>query len=309
MSTLRSEPKPEVSVIIVSWNDWPKLHTCLRSLENGAPSDTEVIVIDNASVDNTLENIRKYFPLVRLYCNDRNMGHCKPVNQGLAASRGRYILLLDSDTELLDDCFTRLHAFLEARPEVAVVAPRTFNTDGSVQETARDFPTPLGGLFGRQSLLTRIFPNNPVTRQYLRREFINEAEPFEVEQVGSAAMLFRRELYERFGPWDEGYFAYWNDTDWCRRLRVAGERIFCLPTAHLIHHEGNSRGKRKSPSRLWRFHYGAWRFYTRWYTFGWWDPRSIAAAMALSLRAGLLLAANYRPRLSAASPARLGKVP
>jgi GT2 family glycosyltransferase len=309
MSASASQSCPQVSVIIVSWNDWPKLYACLRSLESSALPGTEIIVVDNGSIDNTPENIGKYFPSIRLYRNDRNMGHCKPVNQGMAVSRGRYIFLLDSDTELIGDCFTSLYAFLEARPEVAAVAPRTFNTDGSVQETARNFPTPLGGLFGRQSLLARAFPNNPITRRYLRRECISETEPFEVEQVGSAAILFRRELYEQYGPWDEGYFAYWNDTDWCRRLRVAGERIFCLPTAHLIHHEANSRGKRKSLLRLWLFHYGAWRFYTRWYTFGWWDPRSIAAAMALGMRGGLMLAANYRPRLSAADQARLGKAP
>jgi N-acetylglucosaminyl-diphospho-decaprenol L-rhamnosyltransferase len=296
-------PPAEVSILIVSWNDWPKLQTCLRSILAAAVPKTEVMVIDNASRDGTPANVETHFPWVQLLRNPTNIGHTKAVNLGISRSRGRYILLLDSDTELLGDCYFLLHSFLEARPDVAVVAPRTFNTDGSVQETARSFPTPLAGLFGRQSTLTRMFPNNRFSGKYLRSDSLRSTEPFEVDQVGAAGIMFRRELFERYGPWDEGYFGYWVDTDWCRRLQQRGEHIFCLPAARLRHDEMNARGKRKSAHRIWLFHYGAWRYYTRWHTIGWWDPRSLTAAALLTLHGGLKLAANHMLRAGEEAPA------
>src|SRR5690242_14058652 len=145
---------PDLSVVIVSWNDWPKLQQCLGSIRasQSLPS-TEILVIDNASSDGTPDQVRAQFPDVDLHCNASNIGHTRAVNHGFARARGEFILLLDSDTELREDCAARLLAFLRQRPEIDLVAPRTFNTDGSIQETARNFPSALGGIFGRQSAL------------------------------------------------------------------------------------------------------------------------------------------------------------
>ena len=109
-------------------------------------------------------------------------------------------------------------------------------------------------------------------------------------------MFFRRSLLSDVGAWDERYFGYWVDTDWCHSLRAAGRHIFCVPAAHLVHHENNARGKRKTPSRIWMFHYGAYQLYTRWRTLGYWDPRSIVAGLALLTRALLLMAQNSLPQ-------------
>src|SRR4029077_13130482 len=199
--------------------------------------------------------------------------------------------------ELLPGCLERLLDFLRRHPEADVVAPRTFNTDGTGQETARHFPRALLGIFGRQSTLTRWFPSNPISRRYLARQFLETTEPFEVDQIGGAFMLFRRHLLTEVGFLDEGFFVYWDDTDWCHRARAAGKRIFCVPAAEIFHHETNARGKRKRPSRIWRFHYGAHRVYTRWQTLGYWDPRSILAGIALFGRALLLIAYHSILRL------------
>lgn len=292
-----SEPavRPAISVLAVSWNDWPKLEVCLRSIFRLTPAEIEVIVISNAGTDDTPDRVKREFPQVRLIQNSCNVGHTKAVNQGFRLCRGRYILLLDSDTELLGDCFLQLYTYLEEHADVSLIAPRTFNTDGSIQESARNFPTPLGGLFGRQSTLTRLFPNNSITRSYLRRDTLGATEPFQVEQVGGAAMFFRADLLERYGFWDEHYFGYWVDSDWCRRLATGNERIVCVPAAHLRHDEMNSRRKRKSIKRIWVFHYGAWRFYTQWYTFGCGDPRSMVAGLALLMRTGIKIATNCIP--------------
>lgn len=294
--------QPDLSIVIVSWNEWPKLRLCLSSIYANTSAATEIIVVDNGSSDRTPELVREQFPNVDLHCNTRNLGATKALNFGFARARGDLVLKLDADTELLPGCLDRLLDFLRQHPEVDVVAPRTFNTDGTIQETARNFPGPLSGLFGRQSTLTRWFPNNPMSRHYLSRRFLAATEPFEVDQVGGAFMLFRRRLLADIGFLDEGFFVYWDDTDWCHRARAARKRIFCVPAAQIFHHETNARGKRKRPSRIWRFHFGAHRVYTRWHTLGYWDPRAILAGIALFGRALLLIAYHSVLRLRPETP-------
>jgi N-acetylglucosaminyl-diphospho-decaprenol L-rhamnosyltransferase len=289
LSVTQSAAAPVLSIVIVSWNEWPKLQLCLHSIYRSTLPETEILVIDNGSADGTPDLVRKEFPEVRLYCNQRNLGASKALNSGFARARGEFIIKLDADTELMPDCIDRLLEFMRERPEVDVVGPRTLNTDGTIQETARNFPGALSGIFGRQSTLTRWFPNNPVSRRYLARQFLDATEPFEVDQVGGAFMLFRRRVLTEVGYLDEGYYHYWDDTDWCYRIGAAGKRLFCVPAAQAYHHEGNARGKRKRPKRIWMFHYNAYRFYTRWRTLGYWDPRSVFAGIALLGRALILM--------------------
>jgi GT2 family glycosyltransferase len=281
---------PIVSALTVSWNGWTKLDACLTSLYAQKIPSLEVIVVDNGSTDGTPDRVAAHFSDVVLHRFDRNLGHTKALNYGFARARGRFVLVLDPDTVLGDDCIARLVAFLDKTPDAHLVAPRTFNTDGSIQETARNLPGVLSGLFGRQTTLTQWFPGNPISRHFLRREFLAATEPFEVEQIGGACMFFRRELLDEVGTWDEGYFAYWVDTDWCCRVRSRGYSIFCLPTAQMVHHESNARGKRKPVRRIWLFNYGAWRFYTRWRTYGVLDPRSVLAGVALLTRTAVQIA-------------------
>jgi GT2 family glycosyltransferase len=265
-------------------------------------SDYEIIVIDNNSTDGTPEVLRDIYPMVRLQRNTSNIGHTKSINLGLSLAQSGYLLVLDSDVELASTCLEVLLTFLETRPDVAMVAPRTFNSDGTIQESARNFPQPLSGLFGRQSALTRLFPNNPFSGKYLARSYLHSTTPFEVEQIGGACMLFRRSLLDKVGAWDERYFGYWVDTDWCKNIASHGEKIYCVPAAKIVHHEGNARGKPKSASRIWIFHYGAYVYFTKWHCLGPSDPRSIVAGLALVARAGLQIAVNAvkRARLKAA---------
>jgi N-acetylglucosaminyl-diphospho-decaprenol L-rhamnosyltransferase len=292
-----SASDPTLSIVIVSWNDWPKLLQCLHSIyASRAMPSLEVLVIDNGSWDGTPERVGEAFPAVDLHRNASNLGHTRAVNLGFTRSRGDYVLLLDSDTVLDADCIARLHDFLRRNPAIDLVAPRTFNSDGSIQETARDLPGALAGLFGRQATLTRWLPNNPISRKYLAQNFLDATEPFAVQQVSGACMFFRRRLLAEVGLWDDSYFGYWVDTDWCHALHAAGRRIVCLPAARIVHHESNARGKRKSPRRIWMFHYGAYLFYTRRRTLGHADPRSILAGSALLVRAGVVIAQNLLPR-------------
>lgn len=283
---------PTLSVMIINWNGWLDIKKCLESIRMSSFADHEIIVIDNASTDGSVENLRTYFPEVKVHVNQVNLGHAKAVNQGFGLVNGKYILLLDADTELVPETISQLVSFITERQDVSVIAPRTFNADGSIQESARNFPSVMSGVFGRQSSLTRAFPNNPFSKRYLQRDKLNASDPFQVEQVSAACMIFPSSLVEEAGPWDEKYFAYWVDTDWCMNLKKLGKKLFCLPSARVIHYEKNRRGRKKKPSRIWNFHLGAFRLYRKHYTFGIFDPRSIIALNALSIRAGILLVIN-----------------
>ncbi len=285
--------KPKVSILIISWNSWPDLKRCLQALAAGDLPDVETVVIDNASRDGSVANLRRHFRRVKVHVNSRNIGHPRAVNQGFTLVRGTYVLVLDADTVLRPESLKMLVDFLDKRADVSVVAPRTFNTDGSVQESARDLPSAMSGLFGRQSLLTRWFPNNPFSRRYLMRDKLNETEPFEVRQVSSACMLLRRRLIDEDGGWDEGYGGYWVETDWCRRLQRNGRRIYCLPRASVIHHESNRAGRKRSVKRICDFHAGAFRYYYKHHTLGPCDPRAVFALVALAARAGVQIVRNW----------------
>ncbi len=293
-----------LSALIVTYNGWHYLNTCLRSIEASDHPVTEIVVVDNGSIDGTAEKLHAAYPGVRLIHNAGNAGFIRAVNQGLAAVTGERILLLDVDTELRRNAIGILSRFLDTHPEVSLVVPRTYDADGQVQETARQFPSAMNGLFGRQSLLTRLFPGNPFSNRYLSRHYLQSAAPFPVEMVSAACILLRRRLVDDVGGLDEGfsrYVGYWSDADWCKRIQATGALAYCVPEAVIIHHEQNKPHRKKNPTRIVEFHTGAHRFYRRHYTFGWLDPRSLAAALLLGLRAALLLGLNALKKEEVAS--------
>jgi N-acetylglucosaminyl-diphospho-decaprenol L-rhamnosyltransferase len=284
---------PRISVLIINWNSWPDLRRCLESLAAADPADFGIVVIDNGSTDGSCERLRASFPRVRVHGNPRNLGHTRAVNQGFGLLDSDFVLLLDADTEIDRASVERLRRFMLERPDVALVAPRTFNTDGSVQETARNFPSFMSVLFGRQCVLTRLFPDNPFSRRYLMRDKLDATEPFRVEWVSAACMFLRLPVVAECGPWDEGYAGYWVDADWCLRLGQRGKAIYCVPQARVVHHENNHAGKKKSPGRIWMFHRGAARLYRKHYTAGWLDPRTWVASTGLAMRAAFLILGNH----------------
>ena len=295
----------ELSIIIATCNSSRFIEPCLMSLSDGHDDVcTETIVVDNASSDRTLEMVRTRFPHVTVIRNDRNHGHCRAMNQGIAAARGTYLLVLDVDTIVRPGTLRHLCTFLQSNVDAVIVAPRMLNVDGSVQETARRFPSVINALFGRQTLLSRVFPDNRFLRAYLQREQRDEADPFEVDWVSAACMAFPRTLADQLGPWDEGFGGYWVDADWCARAHRVG-RVYCVPAGRVVHTEQNRAAQRKGARRIVQFHTGVYRFYRKHYTRGVADPRAIAAALALGARATLLLAGDSLravPRPTATQP-------
>lgn len=284
--------EPKLSILIVTWNSWGDLERCLKSVYTMDYPVYEVVVIDNGSVDGTVEKINQQFPLVNLTVNPTNLGLPPALNQGLQLASGDYVMLLDVDTELDPGAASILVNFMETHADVSLAAPRIYTPEGDIEQSARNLPSISSGLFGRQSFLARMFPDNPFTRRYLMPQNLNKKEPFKVEQVSAACMFMRKSLIDEIGPMDEGYRCYWIDSDWCAQLKSEHKKIFCVPRASIVHYENNNARKKKSPWRIWHFHLGAFRLYRKRYTWGYLDPRTIFAAVVLFSRALLQLLLN-----------------
>jgi len=171
-----------LSIIIVNYNTQHYLRRCLFSLYGGERQiNLETIVVDNNSEDGSRAMVRKEFPQVYLLENDKNMGFAKATNRGVSLAKGDYILLLNSDTEVIGDALEKLVLFLDNHSNVAVVSARLVYPDFSDQGVARTFPSPIHAFFGRKSLLTKLIPNNKYSQQYLVSHRHLSREPFEVD--------------------------------------------------------------------------------------------------------------------------------
>ena len=230
----RRADTPDVSVVIVNRNTRELLEACLASL--GAlpdPVRAEVVVVDNGSTDGSAQRVREGFPEAHLIANPVNTGYAFPNNQGIAASRGRYVLLLNSDTEVRPFALSRMVEFMDAHPEAGACGPLLRFPDGRLQRSCYSVPSPRTYL---ASMLTldRRFPRS--------RAFGNDHTGFAhdrtapVGAVLGAALLVRREALERVGPLDEELRIHYNDFDWCLRVRRAGWKVFFVHEAEVIHH-------------------------------------------------------------------------
>ena len=230
-----------VSVVIVSWNAAGPLASCLGRLP--AEAD-EVIVVDNASTDGSADLVAHSFPWVRLLRQTTNLGFAGGVNAGAAAAHGDHLLLLNSDAEADAGAIRRLGRFLDERPDAGAVAGRLVNADGSAQRgwNVRRLPT-VAGLAAELLLIDRLWPGNPWRRHRLALD-LDEGAPTEVEQPAAACLMVRRSAFERVGGFDERFFPAWfEDVDFCRRFRAAGEHIWFLPDARFRHRGGVARDR------------------------------------------------------------------
>lgn len=229
---------PDLSVIIVSWNVRELLHACLRSLDRERSHVLlEVIVVDAASGDGSAEMVAHDFPWVRLIACDENVGFPKGNNVGLAAANGRYLLLLNPDTEVRAGALATMVNYLETHPQVGVVGPQLLHSDGTVQSSRRRFPTLLTAFF--ESTWLQDAAPRAVLRRYYAQDLPDDATA-EVDWVVGAALMTRREIAAGIGGLDEAYFMYSEELDWCRRIKEAGWHVVYFPAAQVVHHYGKS---------------------------------------------------------------------
>ncbi|MGQ9631101.1 MAG: glycosyltransferase family 2 protein [bacterium] len=230
-----------LSVVIVSYNVRELLLNCLDSIyRNPPPNDFEVFVVDNASSDGSAEAVRSAFPEVKLIENRENAGFPKANNQGIANSKGKYILLLNPDTVVLDGALAKMIDFMEAHPECGILGPRILNPDMTWQRSCFTRLSLLSVLFNVLRL-PRLFPQSPFFSFHFYGGWRGDSTR-EVDSVTGACLLIRREALNQIGPMDESLF-WTEDNDLCLRAKNSGWRVFFLHTAEVIHYIGESSKK------------------------------------------------------------------
>ncbi len=224
----------DVSIVIVTHNSLSPVVDCLQSFEDHPPSvPHEIIVIDNASTDGTRETVAGRFDTVRLVENGENVGYSRGVNQGIRLSAGRMILVLNPDIVVGEGSVDRLLAFMDRTPDVGIAGAKLVYPDGRLQYSCRSFYT-LRALILRRTFLGKLFPRARSLREHLLMDYDHET-PRRVDWVLGACMMVRREAIEQVGRMDERFFLYFEDIDWCYRMKQQGWKVYYVPDSVMIH--------------------------------------------------------------------------
>ena len=284
-----------VSIITVNYKVAHLLEGLFESIEKHPPEGSwEMIVVDNASGEedvNRLKKLEESRPHFKLIVSDENIGFGAGNNLGVAQAKGEYIIFLNPDIVVRDGCLSGLIAHLGSRPECGIAAPRVNWGDGSFQPTGRAFPNPLTGLFGRATILSKLFPSNPLTKQQLI-DLTNVTEPTEVEWAAGMAWAVRRREFRDTGGWDERYFMYWEDADVAfTYVNKFGLKTHYIPTARATHFHAASAIRLGSKATS-EFHNSAYKYVAKNLYKGWYDPRRWLTWLALKLRANAIILKN-----------------
>ncbi len=251
----------DLSVVILNWNVRDLLDRCLASIRSSRYA-IETIVVDNASSDDSVAMVRSKYPQVMLIANETNRGFTGGNNQGIAAAQGRYVLVLNPDTEIVDESLDRLLDYAEANSDVGAVGPMLLNPDRSIQPSRRRFPA-VGVAFFESTWLQGFAP-----RKMLRRFYIEDVPADVIQDVDwltGACTLFRREVFDRVGVYDEAnFFMYSEELDLCKRIKLAGWRIVYIPIAQVIHYEGKSSEQAVAARHI-RFNTSKVRYFRKWH--------------------------------------------
>lgn len=302
MAEIPARSDLDLTISIVNWNTRQDLLDCLRSfipeaarmLGEGASFSIgsyscEVIVVDNGSQDFSVEAVRELFPAVLVLPQERNLGFGRGHNKAFEISRGRFIFVLNPDSRLSPDSIAALIKCADNHPESAIFGPKVLNPNGTVQHSARRFPTLAAGLF-RHSILGRLFPNNPAVREYLQTDW-DHSDSREVDWVSGCAMLIRRSALIQMGGFEEAYYMYVEDVDICWRARDAGWKVWFCAEAEVTHRK--ARASDLAPNRmLYHHHRSMYIFFRRhyWPNASWLDRLLVPTGLAA--RASYFIAKN-----------------
>lgn len=222
----------DVSIVVVTHNRSDLLEECLtRALSNSGDLQLQIIVVDNASTDNTSKMLKKQFPQVQVLVNQDNLGFAKANNQAFPYCRGRYVLLLNNDAFLFENTLPVLVQLMDRHLRIGVIGPRLLNADGTVQASCMHRPALLGGL--RRYALARLGKQAKYVPD-TDNEFVS------VDAVTGACFLIRHQALDQVGLLDEAYFMYGEEADWCYRARQVGWQVAYCPVAEAVHLGGQT---------------------------------------------------------------------
>ncbi|MFC2133296.1 glycosyltransferase [Bacteroidota bacterium] len=230
----------DLSIIIVNYNVKEFLLNSIKSIRDASGKiSTEIIVVDNASEDGSVEAVKKKFPKVKLIANKENIGFGAANNLGLEKAKGKFILFLNPDTIVNKDTFNILIKFFNDNPDAGMAGCKVLNPDGSLQLACRrGFPGPWTTLTKLTGLST-LFPKSKLFARY-NLTYLDANETYEVDAISGAFMMMRKEAYENIGGFDPQFFMYGEDLDLCYRIQKAGYKVYYVHSTEIIHYKGES---------------------------------------------------------------------
>jgi GT2 family glycosyltransferase len=231
----------DLSIIIVTYNSRAPVERCIASIETHEPRRAYEIVVDNDSSDGTAEAVAKRFPRARVVANDENLGYSRGVNQGIRLSSGRAILILNPDIIVREGSIDRLMEFMDEHPDAGIVGSKLVYPDGRLQYSCRSFYT-VSALLLRRTFLGALFPRAKPLRDHLLLDYDHET-PRTVDWIIGACMLVRRAALEKVGAMDERFFLYFEDIDWCNRMKRHGWSVYYAPSSVMTHTYERSSAK------------------------------------------------------------------
>lgn len=241
----------DLSIIIVNYNTRRLLDDCLASLYAAEmpAGGMEIIVVDNASHDGSQALVAEKYPGVVLVANETNLGFAAANNRGVGVANGRYVLFLNSDTRVDPDAIAEPLAYLKKQADVGALTVKLMYPNGQRDpDNHRGFPTPWNALC-HFSGLSRLFPDEPRFNGYFQ-SYANFDETHPVDVIAGSYMLMPMALCRELGGWDETYFFYGEDIDFCYRIRQAGYQIIYYPHVRVLHYKGASSGLRKESADI-----------------------------------------------------------
>lgn len=245
----------DLSIIIVNWNTKQLLLDCIASIYGTVKRTSfEIIVVDNASTDGSVEMISLAHPAVKVLVNASNCGFARANNIAMKQMRGRYAAILNSDTRLTESSMDDMVDFMNRHPEAGICGPQLLNADNTKQTSAGDFPVLLTEFMSRR-LIRLLFPN--VYKRAFRTKFTEFDRPSQVDVIMGACMVVRKKAIESAGILDEDYFFFYEEIDWCYRVRRGGWLVYHLPEIKIYHFGGQSRKELnlKARAESWRSRY------------------------------------------------------
>ena len=253
----------KLSIVIPTYNAHEWIEQCIDSIRLHAPGHPyELIVVDDQSTDDTAAIVRDKFPGVRLFRNERNLGFGKTVNIGLRASVGEHILVLNNDTWMHAGALDAMIGYLDDHPDTGIVGPKVLSGNGSLQQQCRRrIPTPMAALLYLTGV-AKMFPKNPKVAGYLMTA-ADETQTTEVDAVSGACLLVRREVVDTIHGFDEEYYLYGEDMDFCWRTKLAGWKVVYDPAATITHFGGQGGTGKKRVYATIEWHRAMWIFYRK----------------------------------------------
>ncbi len=258
----------ELSIIIVNYNTKELTKQTIDSVKKTVINiEYEIFLVDNASVDGSIEFFKDIYESdnrVQLIFNNDNLGFAKANNIAIKKSKGRNILLLNSDTIVKEACIEKCLKYLNQQNDVGALGPKILLNNGELDHACkRGFPTPAASLYYMLKL-DKLYPKNKKFGQY-RMTYLDDNEIGEVDALTGAFMMVKREVIDKVGVLDDDFFMYAEDIDWCYRIKAAGWKIIYYPEAEMIHLKGQSSKKKRKYKTIYQFHKTMLQFYNKHY--------------------------------------------